>query len=181
MQPMTRFSSWEICPKPTNYSSVTWIEWAICRMDWQQKLFTGAFPDKFLFGQGVPTGLPTQWNWKHFSLYYDGQFDDPLFITHGFNQLQCACCIRNSARITGKKPGYYEKSWCVVQFIGIQKTTNLGKRSSSLLRGKSLNAKVSQILSMVGSTILYSPFERAVTRPKLNAMQYCYGVGSNFI
>ena len=33
---------------------------------------------------------------------------------------------------------------------------------------------------MVGSTIPYSPFERAVTRPKLNAMQYRYGVGSNF-
>jgi hypothetical protein len=35
-------------------------------------LFTGAFPDKFLFGQGVPTGLPTQQNWKKISLYYDG-------------------------------------------------------------------------------------------------------------
>jgi hypothetical protein len=35
-------------------------------------LFTGAFLDKFLFGQGVPTGLPTQQNWKHFFLYYDG-------------------------------------------------------------------------------------------------------------
>jgi hypothetical protein len=34
---------------------------------------------------------------------------------------------------------------------------------------------------MVGSTIPYSPFERAVTRPKLNAIQYHYGVGSNFI
>ncbi len=33
----------------------------------------------------------------------------------------------------------------------------------------------------MGSTIPYSPFERAVTCPKLNAMQYCYGVGSNFI
>jgi hypothetical protein len=65
-------------------------------------LFTGAFPDKFLFGQGVPTGLPTQRNQKHFSLYYDGRFDDPLFIAHGFNQLQHACCIGNLARITGK-------------------------------------------------------------------------------
>jgi hypothetical protein len=35
-------------------------------------LFSGAFLDKFLFGQGVPTGLPTQQNWKHFSLYCDG-------------------------------------------------------------------------------------------------------------
>jgi hypothetical protein len=34
---------------------------------------------------------------------------------------------------------------------------------------------------MVGSTIPYSPFECAVTRPKLNAMRYCYGVGSNII
>jgi hypothetical protein len=33
---------------------------------------TGAFPDEFLFRQGVPSGLPTQQNWKHFSLYYDG-------------------------------------------------------------------------------------------------------------
>ena len=99
-------------------------------------LFSGAFPDKFLFGQGVPIGLPTQQNWKHFSLYYDGQFDDPLFIAHGFNQLQCACCIRNSARITGKIPSYFEKSWCVGQFGGIPNTTNLGKRSPALPRGK---------------------------------------------
>jgi hypothetical protein len=34
---------------------------------------------------------------------------------------------------------------------------------------------------MMGCTIPYSPFERAVTQPKLNAMQYRYGVGSNFI
>jgi hypothetical protein len=34
---------------------------------------------------------------------------------------------------------------------------------------------------MVGSTIPYSPFEGAVARPKLNAMQYHYGVCSNFI
>ncbi len=34
---------------------------------------------------------------------------------------------------------------------------------------------------MVGSTIPYSPFERPVTHPKLNAMRYRYGVGSNFI
>jgi hypothetical protein len=67
-----------------------------------KSLMIGAFPDKFLFGQGVPNGLITQQNWKHFSLYYDGQFDDPLFIAHGFNQLQHAYCIRNLARITGK-------------------------------------------------------------------------------
>jgi hypothetical protein len=63
---------------------------------------TGAFPDKYLFGQGVPNGLLTQQNRKHFSFYYYGRFNDPLFIAHGFNQLQCACCILNLARITSK-------------------------------------------------------------------------------
>jgi hypothetical protein len=48
-----------------------------------KSLMIGAFPDKFIFGQGVPNGLPTQQNWKLFSLYYDGRFDDPLFIAHG--------------------------------------------------------------------------------------------------
>ncbi len=100
-------------------------------------LLTGAFPDKFLFGQGVPIGLPSHGNWKHFSLYYDGQFDDPLFIAHGFNQLQRACCIRNLARITGKNLATLKSlGGCVGQFRGISKTTNLGKRSSSLPRGK---------------------------------------------
>ncbi len=46
---------------------------------------------------------------------------------------------------------------------------------------KSLNAKVSQTFLIVESTIPYSPFECAVTRPKLNVMRYHYGVGSNFI
>jgi hypothetical protein len=46
--------------------------------------------------------LQTQQNWKHFALYYNGQFDDLLFIALGFNQLQCACCIQNLPRITGK-------------------------------------------------------------------------------
>jgi hypothetical protein len=34
---------------------------------------------------------------------------------------------------------------------------------------------------MVGSGIPYSPFKRAAARPKLNAMQFRYRVGSNFM
>ncbi len=41
---------------------------------------------------------------------------------------------------------------------------------------KPLNAKLSRILSMVGSAIPYSPFERAATQPKLNGTRYRYGV-----
>jgi hypothetical protein len=79
-----------------------------------------------------------------------------------------------------QKPIYFEKSWCVGQFRGIPNTTNLGKRSPTLTRGKVPQCKGLRNSFNGGSTIPY-PFERAVTRPKLNAMQYCYGVGSNFI
>jgi hypothetical protein len=135
----------------------------------------------FFLVKGVPNGLPTQQNWKHFSLYYDVRFNDPLFIAHGFNQLQHACCICNSARITSK-------NLATLKSLGV--LANLEEFRTQLIwardhlhsqEAKSLNAKVSQFLSMVGSTIPYSPFERAVTRPKFNAMHYRYGVGSNFI
>ncbi len=35
-------------------------------------LLRGAFPDLFLFGQGIPNQLPTHRHWKHVALYYDG-------------------------------------------------------------------------------------------------------------
>ena len=35
-------------------------------------LLRGAFPGIFLFGQGIPKGLPTHQNWKHFASNYDG-------------------------------------------------------------------------------------------------------------
>jgi hypothetical protein len=142
---------------------------------------TSAFPDKFPFGQGVPNGLPTQQNWKHYSLYYDGQFDDPLFIAHGFNQLQCACWICNLARITGKNLATLKSLGVIANSEDFQRQLIWARDHPNSQKAKSLNAKVSRILSMVGSTIPYSPFERAVTRPKLNAMQYGYVVGSNFI
>ncbi len=48
----------------SNEPNVEWTD--------NKPLLTGALPDKFLFGQGLPKGLPTQQNWKHFALYYNG-------------------------------------------------------------------------------------------------------------
>ncbi|MFN9960629.1 MAG: hypothetical protein ACK55I_46700, partial [bacterium] len=46
---------------------------------------------------------------------------------------------------------------------------------------KILNAKVCRALSMVGSTVPYSPFERSATRSKLYAHRYRDGMASFFI
>jgi hypothetical protein len=109
-------------------------------------LLTGAFPDKFLFGQGVPIGLPAQQNWKHFSLYYDSQFDDPLFNAHGFNQLQRSCCICNSARITGRNLATLKSLGVLAKIEEFLRQLIWARDHPHSQEAKSLNAKVSQIL-----------------------------------
>jgi hypothetical protein len=105
-------------------------------------LLTGAFLDKFLFGQGVPNGLPTQQNWKHFDLYYDGQFDDPLFIAHGFNELQHACCIQNSARITRKNLATLKSLGALTNSEEFQRQLIWARDHPHSQEAKSLNSKV---------------------------------------
>ncbi len=85
------------------------------------------------------------------------------------------------ARITGKNLATLKSLDVLANSEEFQRQLILARDHPHSQEAKSLNAKVSQILSMGGSTIPYSPFECAVTRPKLNAMQYCYGVDSNFI
>ncbi len=85
------------------------------------------------------------------------------------------------ARITGKNLATLKSLGVLANSEKFRRQLILARDHPHSQEAKSLNAKVSQILSMVGSTITYSPFECAVTRPKLNAMQYHYGVGSNFI
>jgi hypothetical protein len=157
----------------SNEPIVEWID--------NTKLLSGTFPDKFLFDQGVPKGLPTEQNWNHFALYYDGQFDDPLFIAHGFNQLQHASCFRSSARITGKNAARLKSLGELANSEAFCRQLIWARGHPYSKETKSFNAKVCWILSMVGLGILYSLFERAATQPKLNAMQFHCGVGSNFI
>ncbi len=108
-----------------------------------KSVMIGAFPDKFLFGEGVPIRLPTQRNWKHFSLYYDGRFDDPLFIAHDFNQLQAACCICNSARITGKNLATLKSLGVLANSEEFRTQLIWARDHLHFQEAKSLNAKVS--------------------------------------
>ncbi len=125
--------------------------------------------------------MPTEQNWNHFALYYNGQFDDHLFIAHGFNQLQRASCIQSLARITGKNATTLKSIGDLANSEAFRRQLIWARDHPYSKEAKFLNAKVCWILSMVGSGIPYSPFKCAATRKKLNAMQFCYGVGSNFI
>jgi hypothetical protein len=104
-----------------------------------------------------------------------------LFIAHGFNQLQHAYCIQRSARITGKNAATLKSLGDLANLEAFCRQLIWARDHSNSKEVKSLNAKVCRILAMVGLGIPYSPFERAATWPKLNAMQFRYGAGSNFI
>ena len=114
-------------------------------------------------------------------MYYDGRFSNPLFIAHGFNQLQRASCIRHLARITGKNAATLASLGNLANSEACHKQLVWVRDHSNSKEAQSLNAKVSRMFSMIGSTIPYSPFEHSATRPTLNAMRYCYGGGSNFL
>ncbi len=121
--------------RESNEPIVEWID--------NKSIMIGAFPGKFLFGQEVTNGLLTQQNWKHFSLYYDGRFDDSLFIAHGFNQLQRACCICNSARITGKNLATLRSLGVLANSEEFQRQLIWARDHPHSQEVKSLNAKVS--------------------------------------
>ncbi len=104
-----------------------------------------------------------------------------MFIAHGFNQLQRASCIQSSARITGINATTLKSLGDLANSEAYCRMFIWARDHPHSKEAKSLNAKVCWILSMVGSGIPYSPFKCAATQPKLNAIQYCYGVGSNFI
>jgi hypothetical protein len=114
--------------------------------------------------------LPTEQNWNHFVLYYDGRFDDPLFIAHGFNQLQHASCIQSSARITGKNAATLKSLSELANSEAFCRQLIWAMDHPHSKEAKSINAKVCWILSMVGLGIPYSPFKRAANRHKLNAI-----------
>jgi hypothetical protein len=58
----------------------------------KDKLLRGAFPDLFLFGQGISNQLPTNQHWKHFALYYDSRFDKSV-VYSSWIQSTAVCTV----------------------------------------------------------------------------------------
>jgi hypothetical protein len=151
-------------------------------VEWDENdiLLAGAFPHLFPSGLGLPKGGMTVAWLRHLFKYYDGRFNDPIFIATAFNQKQRHACIRNTARVA---MGNLKK------FIVLGKLANSSEFREMLVwaknnpeskRAKKLNAKVCRMFGMVGKTIPFSPFERVSTRPRLEAMRLRYSAATMF-
>ncbi|CAM9990193.1 unnamed protein product [Lampetra planeri] len=80
------------------------VEW-----DENDVLMSAVFASLFLLGKGLSKGSLNKKSLRHLFLYYDGRFEDPLFIATAFNQLQRHTCVRQTARIGAKRASQLQK------------------------------------------------------------------------
>ena len=152
-------------------------------VEWTQNdiLYLSAFPDLFLLGTGIANNQIPADQWHFFADYYDGRFEDPMFIAVGFNQLQRLSCIRKSASVTSKEKRKLEGLGMLANSELFRRQLNHAKDHPQLKASKQLNAKICQIVSILGSPVPFSPFERAASRPKMVALHYRYGPLAYFV
>jgi hypothetical protein len=141
--------------------------------EWDQNhtLLSSVFAHIFLLGKGLPTGSLTKPHLRHLFRFYGGRLEDPLFVSTAFNQLQRHACVCQTARIGATRARQLESPGTLAGSTTFRARLIWSRDNPLSDKPKSLNAKVCRILSMVDSTIAYSPFELAATRPKLAAMR----------
>jgi hypothetical protein len=151
--------------------------------EWDENdiLFSSVFAHLFMLGKGLPKGPIPKAFLRHLFLHYDGRFEDPLFIATAFNQLQRHKCIRQTAFLGTTKRQQLENLGILAKSPSFRESLEWARDNPLSNEAKKLNAKICRIMSMVGSSVPFSPFERASIRPKLEAMRFRYGIASVFI
>ncbi|CAN0419764.1 unnamed protein product [Lampetra planeri] len=153
----------------------------IVKWDENDVLMSAVFASLFLLGKGLSKGSLNKKFLRHLFLYYDGRFEDPLFIATTFNQLQRHACIRQTARIGAKRASQLQKLGELANSSAFRQRLLWAHDNPLSDEAKKLNAKVCRIMSMVGSTFTLSPFKHEATRLKLAAMRLRYGIRSHFL
>ncbi|KAG9403143.1 hypothetical protein AC1031_006691 [Aphanomyces cochlioides] len=90
------------CVEKPALASVTRSHAPLNEWDGNDAILRGVFPHLFMLGKGVPQGSISKSFMRHLLAYYDGRFEDPLFIATAFNQKQRHACIRQAARLNVK-------------------------------------------------------------------------------
>jgi hypothetical protein len=163
-------------------------------------LIGGAFPHLFLLGKGLSKGPLHVAHYRHLFSYYDGRFNCPLFIANAFFQTQRAKCARNTAVLTVSRNRQVIKLTQLCKMPRFIEKVEFARDNPDSKEAKLLNRKVClktnvlhfsfndvcvfqvcHILSLVGSTIPFSPFERAASRPKMLGLGYRFGAPNFFM
>ncbi|ETL34405.1 hypothetical protein L916_13365, partial [Phytophthora nicotianae] len=128
-------------------------------------------------GDMLPSGSFSQGLIDHLMRYYDGRFENNVtLIVTLFNQLQRYAAVRKAARASTTHAKTLQKLGQLASGVEFRKSLLAAKNNPDSPAAKLLNASLLRILSVIGGTIPFSPFERAETRPKLAAMRFRFGL-----
>ncbi|ETM48838.1 hypothetical protein L914_06688 [Phytophthora nicotianae] len=149
------------------------VEW-----DENGSMIAGAFPTLFMMGGDMlPSGSFPQDLVQHLMRYYDGRFESNVsLIATLFNQLQRHAAIRKTARAVTTHAKTLQKLGKLANSDEFKESLLTAARDPDSPTAKRLNAGLLRLLSVVGGTVPFSPFERAATRPKLAAMRFRFGL-----
>ncbi|ETK74515.1 hypothetical protein L915_18714 [Phytophthora nicotianae] len=149
-------------------------------VEWDENgyMIAGAFPTFFMMGGDMlPSGSFSQGLIDHLMRYYDGRFENNVtLIVTLFNQLQRYAAVRKAARASTTHAKTLQKLGQLASGVEFRKSLLAAKNNPDSPAAKLLNASLLRILSVIGGTIPFSPFERAETRPKLAAMRFRFGL-----
>ncbi|ETL25245.1 hypothetical protein L916_20880 [Phytophthora nicotianae] len=149
-------------------------------VEWDENgtMVAGAFPTLFMMGgEMLPSGSFPSDLTRHLMSYYDGRFERSVtFIGTLFNQLQRHSAVRKAARAATTHVKTLRKLGDLANSLEFKQSLVAAKNDPDSPAAKRLNAGLLRILSIVGGTVPFSPFERAATRPKLSAMRIRFGL-----
>ncbi|OWZ23122.1 LOW QUALITY PROTEIN: hypothetical protein PHMEG_0002044 [Phytophthora megakarya] len=153
--------------------------------EWSEngEMIAGAFPCLFIRGgKMLPHGTWPPTFIRHLMLYYDGRFEkNTMLVATLFNQLQRHTVVQQAARIGTSKAAVLEKLGNLANSKQFKLALINAKLDPSSSQAKRLNGYLLRILSLMGTSVPFSPFERAATRPKLAAVRARFGIAQHWV
>jgi hypothetical protein len=157
-------------------------EGPICEWDENDRLLAGAFATLFMRGMGLKSGSMSTKMALHLFKYYDGRFASSImFVATLFNQMARHQCVRAGSKVAMSHIKALEMLGDLANSAALRRKLEWARDNASTPAAKRINAQILRIISMVGATVRFSPFERAATRSKLPAARIRYGISAHFV
>ncbi|ETO80187.1 hypothetical protein F444_05230 [Phytophthora nicotianae P1976] len=144
----------------------------------QQRFLAGlSLPAVFSSDEGVLPSTSKRNTTRMFMPDKPHRFENNVtLIVTLFNQLQRYAAVRKAATASTAHSETLRKPGQLASGVNFKKSLLAAKNHPDSPAAKRLNASLLRILSVIGGTIPFSPFERAETRPKLAAMRFRFGL-----
>ena len=155
----------------------------LCEWNEMGELLAGSLVTCFITGDAALKAGPFSSRFiDHLLHYYDGRFEqDTMLISVLFNQLQRHAAVRKAALVATTHAATLTKLGKLANEAAFRTQLQWARDNPGTVKAKRLNAHLLRLLSLVGGTVPFSPFERASARPKLRAMRYRYDIAQHFI